>query len=478
MELDLQSSTHLEYSFDNDDSKYFAGLSTILVATIQEVKDRISQIEFIFCSQLFPNFQLRSKTLHKRLAEARKAAEDDWKEKEKSLLCQIEDLQLQKHHAQGQALNLSTSLEQEKAKLMTNEKLLHACETEKTLLLAKLESLEKHGADLQVQLRHKTEEVDKGKEVQEKLLQQVKLLNCELSIEKEKRKGTKEGFLEMKRRLKKSESQYQYLLGRYGLTSENKLLDGRMEAETDPSTRCQNQSNSSDAAQRSFKPDKHKNKISFPEKLEDDRGMRSIQNTKSHSTMKLPSTSHEKKSPIDAKSGLLLGLKRPIPYWRDTRSRQEPGGADPHDDFLDTPLENVRENINKAPKEEVQDFPVPPPEDMDFNNSDDETQQLDVSHAPQRQQCSISRPESRGFKYVEPVRKKVERQNLKGVECKQCKKFYDAVLPIDGKEDPNNSNGNCNIRCEHHDGVSRHRYKYLPPMTPEGFWNIGFDSDM
>ncbi|GLT60770.1 hypothetical protein SLA2020_335220 [Shorea laevis] len=41
------------------------------------------------------------------------------------------------------------------------------------------------------------------------------------------------------------------------------------------------------------------------------------------------------------------------------------------------------------------------------------------------------------------------------------------------------TNGNLqNFRCEHHDGVSGHRYRYVPPLTPEGFWNIGFDSEM
>lgn len=73
---------------------------------------------------------------------------------------------------------------------------------------------------------------------------------------------------------------------------------------------------------------------------------------------------------------------------------------------------------------------------------------------------------------MESVRKKAERENLKGIECKQCKKFYDAVHP-----EENEGNGK-NLRCEHHEGVSRHRYKYAPPMTPEGFWNIGFESEM
>ena len=72
------------------------------------------------------------------------------------------------------------------------------------------------------------------------------------------------------------------------------------------------------------------------------------------------------------------------------------------------------------------------------------------------------------------MRKKADRENLKGVECKQCKKFYDAVLP--GGHANGDGAGSTSLRCEHHDGVSRHRYRYAPPLTPEGFWNIGFES--
>uniref|UniRef100_J3MFT9 DNA endonuclease activator Ctp1 C-terminal domain-containing protein n=1 Tax=Oryza brachyantha TaxID=4533 RepID=J3MFT9_ORYBR len=84
--------------------------------------------------------------------------------------------------------------------------------------------------------------------------------------------------------------------------------------------------------------------------------------------------------------------------------------------------------------------------------------------------------EIKGFKYTEPVRKKADREDLKGVECKQCKKFYDAVLP-DGRANGDGANST-SMRCEHQDGVSRHRYRYAPPLTPEGFWNIGFESEM
>lgn len=157
-------------------------------------------------------------------------------------------------------------------------------------------------------------------------------------------------------------------------------------------------------------------------------------------------------------------MKHPESRWRDTRSHQNQDGADPHDDFLNTPLENIRENLNKAVVNEVGDPPSNIYLEVNLNSSDDDVQK---SKRQQKQQPESS---SKGYKYVEPVRKKADRDNLKGVECKQCKKFYDAVLPDDGSSDKN-------LRCEHHEGVSRHRYKYIPPMTPEGFWNIGFDTE-
>jgi splicing factor 4 len=129
-------------------------------------------------------------------------------------------------------------------------------------------------------------------------------------------------------------------------------------------------------------------------------------------------------------------------------------------------------------KEEAHDphVVVQKEKNMDPGSSDDETQDANVGRSPGEQWMPVPVGGKRGFKYVEPVRKKAERQNLKGVQCKQCKKFYDAVLPNNGGK---SADGNQqNVRCEHHDGVSRHRYKYAPPLTPEGFWNIGFESEM
>ena len=176
-----------------------------------------------------------------------------------------------------------------------------------------------------------------------------------------------------------------------------------------------------------------------------------------------------------AKSATLAGSKRRASCWRDTRSHQGQIGPDPHDDFLNTPLENVRGNLNKAMKGEACEHQVLVQKDKKVDSSDDETQDVNATQNPQKNQMPVPINKEKGFKFVEPVRKKADRENLIGVECRQCKKFYDAVLCNDDDKDGNNDKHN--IRCEQHEGVSRHRYRYVPPMTPEGFWNIGFESE-
>ncbi|CAI5980052.1 unnamed protein product [Closterium sp. NIES-64] len=75
------------------------------------------------------------------------------------------------------------------------------------------------------------------------------------------------------------------------------------------------------------------------------------------------------------------------------------------------------------------------------------------------------------YKYVDVVRKKSDREALQAGECETCRKFYDAILDgdVDGVMVP---------RCEQHQEASRHRYRFAPPSTPPGFWNVGFDSDL
>ncbi|KAK3019542.1 hypothetical protein RJ639_004330 [Escallonia herrerae] len=700
MEGDLRESPHLGYPVDIADAKYVSGLSTILVATIQEAKDRISQIEDIFCSQLFPNFQSNSKSIQKIYSEARKFAEGTWKEKEKDLLIQTEKLQFEKQLAleENQSLklekakiekiesmspncisklqdelkektedvaegmeiqcnllglleseaslvrhnrklvkeleeknhqllkksrgleleaeevrwelmkkskevdggmelhnkllhlvqskdslvaqkekqlqvheemtaelsaklknvekkvdglqlelgekteqvkmgkelqqNLLIKIESQASEKVKNEELLNVYEKEnrvpggkveiledkvdglrkelekkteevvegrkmqekllqqidlngshmlktgleleelqkeKRVLLVKLESLETKVGELQVDLRERSNEAAEGIELHGKLLQQIEAKAIELLSEKKKRKEAIDAYKNLK-------SQYNYLRDKSGLAVEN-YPHNRAEAVSDPSSHDQTQLISPGTEKKL--PDAS---LVACELLKQNANQENAKDKKRFgSVVQLcpisPSSSISPMAPRYPSNGKsLAGTKRPISHWRDTRSHQNRGAPDPHDDFLDTPLDNIRGNLKKAMKEEVQDLPGRAPKDMTFDSSDDETQDINADPGRQHKKMLPPKPEARGYKYVEPVRKKVDRDALKGIECKQCKKFYDAVLADgDGKDIDGTKQ---NLRCEHHDGVSRHRYRYAPPLTPEGFWNIGFESEL
>lgn len=66
------------------------------------------------------------------------------------------------------------------------------------------------------------------------------------------------------------------------------------------------------------------------------------------------------------------------------------------------------------------------------------------------------------FAHVAVVRKKDERRKLKGTTCKECDVYY-AHLPEEEKQKKLSA-------------CSRHRYLYIPPCTPENFWEVGFPS--
>ncbi|XP_052210902.1 protein gamma response 1 [Diospyros lotus] len=708
---DLQKSPQLGYPVDGGDAKYVSGLSTILVATIQEAKDRISQIEYIFCSQLFPNFQSKSKSLQKIYTEARKAAEDAWKEKEKVLLVQIEELQLENKlilqenqslklekkkflnlegplqnkifelqeevkqrteelaESRENQANLLRALEtkaslmvnnektlkeledknnlllikqrslelearetreelvkkskevdegmelqdklllliQSKASLMlqkekelkeqvkktnellekieslernvntvqeqlnartdeaqkekelqeklqkeielhvlnnaNNEQLINNYETGKKLLTGKIQSLEESMDGLQQELRKKIEEVEAVQKLHERLLQQFELNNLELlktgrqleELEREKklllvklkcleervdklhldlRERNNETSEEMQlhgkllQRIeakdsellsekkknrdavaayKRLKSEYNFLLKKFNLNTERVLPKNGREDESDslghngnPDTTSPDNQNVTPNAMM-VASDAKRNLDDFKEA-----GLIQRPSSDSPSASRSPvvlncSTSHSPAVPncsSDAKSGSLAGTKRPVSSWRDTRTHQQRGGLDPHDDFLDTPLENLKKAIKEEVRPAPAPAPAPAPKDMTVDSSNDDETQDPALHKLQVQDPIVPRPGPRGFKYVEPVRKKAERENLKGIECKQCKKFYDAVLPDGGGEGQGSGSNRQQLRCEHHSGVSRHRYRYEPPSTPEGFWNIGFESEM
>ncbi|OCT76705.1 hypothetical protein XELAEV_18031908mg [Xenopus laevis] len=66
------------------------------------------------------------------------------------------------------------------------------------------------------------------------------------------------------------------------------------------------------------------------------------------------------------------------------------------------------------------------------------------------------------FPHIEVVRNKEERRKMLGHTCKECELYY-ADLP---EEERAKKLASC----------SRHRFRYIPPSTPENFWEVGFPS--
>uniref|UniRef100_A0A0E0E3V9 DNA endonuclease activator Ctp1 C-terminal domain-containing protein n=1 Tax=Oryza meridionalis TaxID=40149 RepID=A0A0E0E3V9_9ORYZ len=469
-----------------DDFNYFSGVSTIFVANIQEMKDRVSQIELIFCSQLFPHVQAMSK-----------AAKDACREREAALLSQLEEMSSGKRHAEEKALQLGCSLDEMKGKLADAERLVAGHEVEKKRLLGRLEE-EIGNKDevirrLEREIAEKAADFSRERDAHQRLLQQVELKDKDLVLEQNKRKDLIEDYTKLKTLYKDLKSQYNFLVGKIGQNEGSKspvvnAVD-RKTSGSPPSKRklkdlvdAKKENN-----QAVSKTVDEKNGPASSAKAQGTHHASSVRSPFSNSRLCLPSRPTNpppKNATSNSKPEASSSFTRPSLHWRETRARKEPGVVDPHDDFLDTPLEAVK-NMIRNPKtpEEAQALAASPPKDMDFNNSDDETQDVNIATqgrknmpVPKQQSAISIQPPNKGFKYTEPVRKKADRENLKGVECKQCKKFYDAVLP-DGRANGDGADST-SMRCEHHDGVSRHRYRYAPPLTPEGFWNIGFESEM
>eukprot|EP00062_Callorhinchus_milii_P016169 gi/632967188/ref/XP_007899837.1/ PREDICTED: DNA endonuclease RBBP8 isoform X1 [Callorhinchus milii] len=76
--------------------------------------------------------------------------------------------------------------------------------------------------------------------------------------------------------------------------------------------------------------------------------------------------------------------------------------------------------------------------------------------------CEQRKNAGLNFPHVEVVRNKEERRKMHGHTCKECEVYY-ADLP---EEERLKKLANC----------SRHRFRYIPPDTPENFWEVGFPS--
>ncbi|KAK8936529.1 Protein gamma response 1 [Platanthera zijinensis] len=459
VEKDQQSPKMVRNSIETKvDSQYLCQFTMLLMDTVEELMVRVSQIEFV-CRQHFPDLQALSETIQKKILGFKKSEELEWRKKEDSLLHEIHELKSENRHSQMQIKELNASLEETKEELMKKEQLLSRCQLEKKEFLE--------------QLMQKINEAVKAKEVEEGLLHQIEVKDKKIEVELNRKKTLFEDCNKLKTNYKHLKSQYNFLLSKLGKGLENSPHTNIKEDEKSSSSGCLNKRCNEDTKNNIQDTALHashlnKSNIGIPHEKEcvADNVIEPIVDTAATISMKqgfLPP-----KPPLNVKKEQVCSLKRSTSRWIDTRTRQELKVGDPHDDFLDTPIENVQ-NLN-VELQELKDNPSSADKSMDDGCCDEETLDIKSEIVSRKHPISVIGPSNKNFKFVEPVRRKVERENLKGVECQQCKKFYDAVLP-DGDKD-------ATTRCEHHDGVSRHRYRYAPPLTPEGFWNIGFDSDL
>ncbi|KAG7488816.1 hypothetical protein MATL_G00038400 [Megalops atlanticus] len=107
------------------------------------------------------------------------------------------------------------------------------------------------------------------------------------------------------------------------------------------------------------------------------------------------------------------------------------------------------------PHEEVEE------EEEPVNMADDKGQ-TPPNQAVVKSPANRTERKNASFAHVEVVRKKHERKKLKGHTCKECEIYY-ADLP-DAERQKKLS------------ACSRHRFRYIPPSTPENFWEVGFPS--
>ncbi|XP_026148538.1 DNA endonuclease RBBP8 isoform X2 [Mastacembelus armatus] len=96
----------------------------------------------------------------------------------------------------------------------------------------------------------------------------------------------------------------------------------------------------------------------------------------------------------------------------------------------------------------------------DDDDEDDEDEE-DYDHGPETSP-GPSKARQPTFAYAAVVRKKDERRKLQGVTCRECESYY-ADLPEEQKQKKLSM-------------CSRHRFLYVPPCTPENFWEVGFPS--
>lgn len=221
-EIDTANPSMLPCNIPNEggnggDHKRLTHLSTILVATLQEMKDQVGQIEFLFCSQIFPGFQSHDLDAV------------EWRKREHDLMRQVEEsrslvanLEREKDDIWGEkeAAKVSVGVLEKK-----NADLLSELEGLKT----KVEVLENETTNiLRISDRERTAlltELD-GSRTRIEVLEGEKAIKYEeILVEKRNRKSLVDDSLKLKEMYKQLKSQYNFLLKKTGLLTEKDRSD-------------------------------------------------------------------------------------------------------------------------------------------------------------------------------------------------------------------------------------------------------------
>ncbi|KAJ8378169.1 hypothetical protein AAFF_G00245550 [Aldrovandia affinis] len=121
---------------------------------------------------------------------------------------------------------------------------------------------------------------------------------------------------------------------------------------------------------------------------------------------------------------------------------------------------SVYGEYESCPQDDEQD--VHPHEEDQSLDMSGEKAQTPPNQAVVKQQASHNRRANASFAHVEVVRKKEERKKLKAHTCKECEVYYGDLPEAERQKKL--------LAC------SRHRARYIPPSTPDHFWEVGFPS--
>ncbi|XP_029003307.1 DNA endonuclease RBBP8 [Betta splendens] len=101
-------------------------------------------------------------------------------------------------------------------------------------------------------------------------------------------------------------------------------------------------------------------------------------------------------------------------------------------------------------------------DDVDDAEEEEDEEDDDLERGRPADASCLGKARHPTFAHVAVIRKKEERRKLKGTTCKECEVYY-AHLPEEEKQKKLSA-------------CSRHRFLYVPPSTPENFWEVGFPS--